>query len=87
MTDYIPPLFDHALNQDELNRMLLWRRQRTQRQQFRAQLQARLRGDPNAALNTQHRWQPLLDHRMDMQMPAPPEDPPTIPPSNQDLNT
>jgi hypothetical protein len=87
MTDYKPPLYDHAASQDELNRMLLWRAQRQQRQQFRAQLQATLRGDTNARLNVQHAWQPLSDYAMDRQMLTPPEDPPSQPPSNQDLNT
>jgi hypothetical protein len=87
MTDYTPPLFDHALDQDELNRMLLWRQQRIHRQQFRAQLQARLYGDPNARLTVQHQWQPLADYALDRQTPTPPEDPDTQPPSNQDLNT
>jgi hypothetical protein len=87
MTDYTPPLFDHALDQDELNRMLLWRQQRVNRQRFRAQLQARLYGDPNARLNAQHAWQPLADYALDRQALTPPEDPDTQPPSNQDLNT
>ena len=87
MTDYTPPLYDHAFDQDELNRMLLWRQQRVQRQQFRAQLQTRLYGDPNARLNVQHNWQPLADWALDRQMLTPPEDPDTQPPSNQDLNT
>jgi hypothetical protein len=85
--DYTPPLYDHALDQDELDRMLLWRRQRDQRVAFRAQLQASLRGNPLAALQAQHNWQPLIDHKLDMSTSPAPPDPDSVPPSNQDLNT
>lgn len=87
MTDYTPPLFDHALDVDELNRNLLWKRQRNQRAAYRAQMQARLQGDPRAAAALQHRWQPLVDHVLDMSVPPQPDDPESIPPSNQSLNS
>jgi hypothetical protein len=87
MADYTPPLFDHALDQDELNRQLLWKRQRNQRAAYRAQLQARLMGDPIAAMRLQHNFQPLIDHQLDMAAQSMPPDPDSIPPSNQDLNT
>ena len=87
MTDYTPPLYDHALDQDELNRQLLWKRQRSQRASYRAQLQTRLRGDPMAAVHLQHNFQPLIDHVTDMQLPPLPPDPESQPPSNQNLNS
>jgi hypothetical protein len=87
MTDYPPPLYDHALNQDELDRMLLWRQQRDQRFQYRARVQASLAGNPYAARAVQDAWQPLLDHKIDMSLPRLPDDPETIPPSNQNLNS
>jgi hypothetical protein len=87
MTDYPPPLYDHALDQDELNRQLLWKRQRSQRASYRAQLQARMHGDPMAAAHLQHSVQPLIDHVVDMSLPPMPSDPDSQPPSNQDLNT
>jgi hypothetical protein len=85
--DYTPPLFDHALDQDELNRMLLWRQQRSQRASYRAQMQARMRGNPLAALSAQHRFQALVDGALDASLPPMPDDPESIPPTNQNLNS
>jgi hypothetical protein len=87
MTDYTPPLYDHALNADELQRNLLWKYQRSQRAAYRAQMQARFVGNPLAAQAVQDAWQPHIDHAVDMSMPPMPPDPDSIPPSNQDLNT
>jgi hypothetical protein len=86
MSDYTPPLYDHALDQDELNRNLLWKRQRNQRMAYRAQLQARLAGDPWRARGLRDKFQPLIDHHIDINMPSLPDDPETVPPSNQGLN-
>lgn len=82
-----PPLFDHAADQGELNRQLLWKRQRNQRAAYRAQLNARMQGNPQAAIALQHKVQPLLDHVIDMQVAPFPPDPESIPPSNQNLNS
>jgi hypothetical protein len=87
MTAYTPPLFDHALDADELNRNLLWKRQLNQRAAWRAWQQTLLAGDPLAALAAQDGVQPLIDHKFDVSLPAPPADPDSVPPSNQDLNT
>lgn len=87
MSDYTPPLFDHALDEGELERNLLWKRQRQQRYAFRAQLQARLAGDPVRALELQDKVQPWIDHRIDMSLPPMPPDPDMVPPSNQDINS
>jgi hypothetical protein len=87
MSDYTPPLYDHALDQAELDRMLLWRRQRNQRLAYRAQMQARMTGDPLAALGLRDKFQPLIDHVRDMSMPPMGPDPDSVPPSNQDVNT
>jgi hypothetical protein len=87
VTEYPPPLFDHALNQDELNRQLIWKRQRNQRAQWRARQQAQLAGNPMAAAALQHKVQPLVDHVNDMQLAPMPADPDSQPPSNQDLNS
>ena len=48
MTDYSPPLYDHALDEGELQRNLLWKRQRQQRFAFSAFLQSKLAGGPCA---------------------------------------
>ena len=87
MTEYTPPLYDHALDAGELARNLLWKRQRQQRFAFRAFLQARLAGDPVRALEAVDRFQPLIDHRIDMSLPAMPPDPDMTPPTNQDVNS
>lgn len=87
MTDYTPPLYDHALDAGELARNLLWKRQRQQRFAFRAFLQSRLAGDPVRALMLMDGFQPLIDHRLDMSLPRPPEDPDMVPPTNQDVNS
>ena len=87
MTDYTPPLFDHALDQGEMDRNLLWKRQRQQRYAFRAFLQSKLAGDPVRAMQLNDGFQPLIDHRIDMSMPPVPPDPDMVPPTNQDLNS
>ena len=85
MTVYTPPLYDHALDQDELERNLLWKRQRNQRYAFRAFLQAQLAGDPVRALELRDNVQFLIDHRLDVLAPLP-EDPEMVPETNQGLN-
>ena len=86
MTDYIPPLYDHALDVDELRRNLLWKQQRDQRAAYRNQNLARLQGDPVRALMLRDGFQPLIDHVTDMSMPWTPDDVDSVPPTNQDLN-
>jgi hypothetical protein len=87
MTDYVPPLYDHALDEDELARSLLHKRQRQQRYAFRVFLQAKLAGDPARALMLSDKFQPLLDHKLDVSLPSLPDDPDMVPPTNQDLNS
>ena len=86
MTAYQPPLFDHALDVDELNRSLLFKRQRQQRAAYRAFVQNSLLGNPIAAMTLRDKFQPLLDHAWDMSLPPLPPDPETEPVSNQNLN-
>ena len=83
---YQPPLFDHAYDYGELNRNLLYKRQRTQRAAYRARVQASLAGDPVAALTLRDKYQPWVDHYFDTHLPPVPPEPESIPPSNQDLN-
>ena len=87
MTDYSPPLYDHALDEGELQRNLLWKRQRQQRFAFRAFLQSKLAGDPVRALMLVDKVQPWIDHRIDMTLPRMPDDPDMVPPTNQDVNS
>jgi hypothetical protein len=86
VTTYEPPLFDHALDVDELNRSLLFKRQRQQRAAYRVVVQDSLQGNPIAAMTLRDKFQPLLDHRLDMQAPDMGDDPETQPVSNQNLN-
>jgi hypothetical protein len=86
VTDYIPPLFDHALDEGERDRNLLWKQQLAQRAAYRAQMIARLAGDPIRALMVQDAFQPLVDHAVDMARPWTPDDEESIPPTNQDLD-
>jgi hypothetical protein len=87
MTEYLPPLYDHALDEGERDRNLLWKQQRQQRFAFRAFLQAKLAGDPVRALMLVDKFQPLIDHQLDMSLPRMPDDPDMVPPTNQDLNS
>ena len=87
MTDYTPPLYDHAADEDELRRSLLWRQQRDQRAAYRSHnVGAVLAGDPARALMLRDGFQPLIDHATDMARPWTPDDEESIPPTNQDLN-
>ncbi|HEY1437360.1 MAG TPA: hypothetical protein VGG82_07645 [Casimicrobiaceae bacterium] len=77
----------NAYNQDEADRAQLWRDQRANRFAFRAQLQASLVGDPNAAYALRGKTQAWLDYRADQAIPyVQDDDPDTIPVTNQDLN-
>ena len=88
MTDYTPPLYDHALDEDELRRSLLWKQQRNQRAAYRMRVQASLHGlIPVARTMLNDRWQPWVDHAFDMEMSPQPEDPDTVPVTNQNLNS
>jgi hypothetical protein len=86
MDPYQPPLYGHALNQDELDRMLLWRRQRTQRAAYRSLVQQSLLGSQTARMMLRDKFQPWADYFLDRSLPAQPDDPETEPISNQDLN-
>lgn len=83
---YEPPLYDHAFDEDERDRNLLWKQQAAQRAAYRAKVQASLMGDPVAAMMLADRWQAWLDHLRDVTMPPLPDEPETEPPSNQGLN-
>ena len=86
MTDYTPPLYDHALDKSERDRNLLWKWQLNQRAAWRANNLQRLAGDPVRALMLRDGFQPLIDHAIDMARPWTPDDVDSIPPTNQDLN-
>jgi hypothetical protein len=86
VTEYTPPLYDHALDEGERDRNLLWKRQRDQRAAYRSQNIAALAGDPVRALMLRDGFQPLIDHLTDMTVPWTPDDVESIPPTNQDLN-
>ena len=86
MTVYIPPLYDHALDEGEQYRNLLWKQQLNQRAAYRSQNVAALAGDPVRAQMLRDKFQPLIDHQTDMAMPWTPDDVDSIPPTNQNLN-
>jgi hypothetical protein len=87
VTEYTPPLYDHALDEGERDRNLLWKQQLNQRAAYRSQnIGVTLRGDPIRALMLRDGFQALIDHATDMARPWTPDDEESIPPTNQDLN-
>lgn len=86
MTEYIPPLYDHALDQGEADRNLLWKQQLANRYAYRAQMLTALAGDPVRAVMLVDKFQPWQDFAADMAMPWTPDDEESVPPTNQDLN-
>jgi hypothetical protein len=87
VTEYIPPLYDHALDTGERDRNLLWKQQLQNRAAYRSHnVGVVLAGDPVRALMLRDGFQPWIDHATDMAMPWTPDDIDSIPPTNQDLN-
>ena len=58
-----------ATNPDELARDELAIQQAANRQAFRGSLEARMSGNPVAALTVYNDWLPVIEHALDMQTP------------------